>query len=243
MFVAVTAGCVRGRDLVDAVAFVEESFGPEAHPHVLAFMAPPERASFEAPLKLLRWYDLQALVGYLVTARSVLAPADDDFYRRQGYFAGQRQKAGLLGRMVATPEMRMRMAPTVWHMFYDIGRLIVVGTDPATAAGQIHGFPATPELCQRFRGIWEGTASTADRPAVASETLCVLRGDPCCRVQGAISRALAAFGHRGPRPDRGPAGHLNHRPCVVLSHGARLSRPSSSADRLVNSAVASGSRP
>jgi hypothetical protein len=85
--------------------------------------------------------------------------------------------------MVATPEMRVKMASTVWRMYYDVGRLEVVGDRPDTAAGRIHDFPTTPELCERFRGIWEGIASSAEHAVVARETHCVGRGDPFCAFQ------------------------------------------------------------
>jgi hypothetical protein len=63
-------------------------------------------------------------------------------------------------------------------MFYDVGRLVAL----EHGVGQIHDFPTTPELCQRFVGIWEGIASTEERPIVAKETQCRLRGDPCCEL-------------------------------------------------------------
>ena len=63
-------------------------------------------------------------------------------------------------------------------MFYDVGSLVPVGG----GVGQIRDFPTTPELCERFMGVWEGIASTPERPIIATETQCRLRGDPCCEL-------------------------------------------------------------
>ena len=147
---------------------------------VLSQLAGPDQVVFRGSIREVEWYPLEALVAFLRTAKAALAPEDPAFFERQGRFAAQRQKEALLGVMVTTPEARMMTAPTIWHMFYDVGRLVVCGDDPVTAVSRIHDFPTTPELCGRFRGIWEGMASTTERPAVATETRCVLRGDPFC---------------------------------------------------------------
>jgi hypothetical protein len=85
--------------------------------------------------------------------------------------------------MAATVESRARFAPTMWKLFYDSGRLEVVGESPETTVGRILDFPVTPELCDRFCGIWEGIAATPGRGARAEETRCVRRGDPFCEFK------------------------------------------------------------
>jgi len=174
---------VRGRDLIDAVAFVRDSYGQTGSEAVLSQLPVELQVVFGRPLREAGWYALDVLVSYLMTAKRVLAPEDPDFFRRQGYYAGQHQKAAFLGAMVATPEMRVKMASTVWRMYYDVGRLEVVGDRPDTAGGRIHDFPTTPELCERFRGIWEGIASSAEHAVIAIETHCVGRGNPFCEFQ------------------------------------------------------------
>lgn len=171
---------MRGRDLIDALAFVRESYGAEAVEKAVARLGAPEQARFQSAFREVEWYPLEALVAFLRAAKALLAPDDASFFERQGRYAAQRQKNAFLSVMVGTPEARMLTAPTIWRMFYDVGRLEVVGDDPAAAISRILDFPTTPELCQRFRGIWEGLASTAARPAVATEPRCVLRGDPFC---------------------------------------------------------------
>jgi hypothetical protein len=172
--------CVRGRDLLDAIGFIRESYGPEAVERVLGRLVGPDFACFHGSVREVDWYPLDVLVALLKTAKATLADHDPAFYRRQGRYTARRQREAFLGVMVATPESRALTAPVIWRMFYDTGRLVVVGEEPANARGQIHDFPTTPELCERFRGIWEGIASTPDRPASATETRCVLRGDPFC---------------------------------------------------------------
>ncbi len=173
---------VRGRDLIDALDFVRHSYGEAGLSKAIAELALGARAVFGGTLREAEWYSLEHLVSYLVTAKRALARNDDDFCRKEGFYAGQRQKASFLGVMVATPEARERTAATVWRMFYDVGRLKIVGEGPG-AASQIHDFPTTPELCQRFAGIWEGIASSAEQKAVAIHTRCVLRGGDCCEFR------------------------------------------------------------
>jgi hypothetical protein len=173
---------VRGRDLIDALDFVRQSHGEAALSQVFTGLAPDTRAIFSSALRESEWYPLDQLVSFLVTAKRRLARDDRDFYRAQGYYAGQRQKASFLGVMVATPEAREKTAATIWRMFYDVGRLLVVGTGPG-GASQIHDFPTTPELCERFAGIWEGIIGDEEHKAVAIHTRCVLRGDECCEFR------------------------------------------------------------
>ncbi len=173
---------VRGRDFVDAVAFVREEYGPEALERVLAALTPEARSHFAGSIREVEWFLLQDLDAYLKAACRILDPGSLELCRRQGRFAAQRQKADFLGPMVEGPEMRTRMAPTTWRMFYDVGRLEVHGDSPETAVGRIYDFPATPELCTRFLGIWEGIMSTPGMRAVAEEASCVRRGDAFCEI-------------------------------------------------------------
>jgi len=180
----------RGRDLLDATAFVRERYGAAAHERVVTALDPQRRDLFRQSIRDVDWYPLDELVAYLRTAQAVLDPGAADFFRRQGFFAAQRQRAELLANAMATPESRARLAPTTWRMFYSVGRLEVVGDTPYDARGRIHGFPATVELCERFCGIWEGMVSTPERRVHAEETLCVRRGDPYCEIR--IADAPAA---------------------------------------------------
>jgi hypothetical protein len=173
---------VRGTNFLDAQAFVREGHGPDAHDRVLAALDPEALEVLGKPIKEEAWYPVEALLAYLVAARRVLEPEAGDFYRRQGFFAARRRKEGPLRVMVETPERRMRLAATAWRTFYDIGHLEVVGASVQEATARIHGFPATPELCERFLGIWEGLSSEPGRRARAEEIHCVRRGDPYCEL-------------------------------------------------------------
>ena len=184
--------CVRGRDLLDAIDFVRESYGASALEHVIARLAEPALSCISGSVREVAWYPLDALVAFLRTAQATLAPGDSSFCLRQGRYAAQRQREAFLGVMVATAESRAMTAPTIWRMFYDTGQLVVAGGDPARARGQIHAFPTTPELCERFRGIWEGMVSTPDRPATATETRCVLRGDAFCEFEVSYAAETAS---------------------------------------------------
>ncbi len=173
----------RGRDLADAMAFVREVYGEPAQARVVAALEPAVRARFLAAIREVEWYPLTDLVAYLRAARAILDPDSPDFFRRQGRFAADRQRAGLLGPAMATPEARTRLAPTTWRMFYSVGRVEIVGQPGIDSRGRIHDFPTTPELCERLCGVWEAMANTAERRVRAEETRCVLRGDPYCEIR------------------------------------------------------------
>jgi hypothetical protein len=174
---------LRGRDLIDAQAFIRDGYGALAHDRVVAALPPEARDIWTRPLQPVSWYPIEALRLYLRAARELLDPGSQDFFFRQGCDAARRQRAGPIAGMVATANLRMRLAPVVWRMYYDVGRLEVVGTDPETALSRIHGFPASPELCERFRGIWVGMTSTDAKAVRIEESRCVLRGDPYCELR------------------------------------------------------------
>jgi hypothetical protein len=174
---------VRGVDLLDARAFLRDTYGPDSHQKVMEALDAEARATFEPGIRETGWYPIAALQSYLAAGRRVLDPAALEFFRRQGRYAADRRKRGPLMAMVASPALRMRLAGLVWRMFYDVGRLEVVGSSPETALGRIYDFPATPELCERFVGIWEGMAGSRERPGRAAERRCVLHGDPYCEFE------------------------------------------------------------
>ena len=84
--------------------------------------------------------------------------------------------------MVSHPFVRRRLAPTVWRMFYDVGKLVVLEDSASGSVSRILGFPTTPELCERFCGIWEGIGTTSTQRARARETSCTRRGDAHCEI-------------------------------------------------------------
>jgi hypothetical protein len=176
-------GNVRGVDLVDAQAFVRECYGVEAPGRVLAALDTATRELLAGRVREVGWYPLSALVSYLTTARRVLDPDAADFFRRQGFDAAMRRRSGPLASMISSRQLRMRLVRVVWRLFYDVGRVEVTGDRPEATTTRIHDFPASPELCERFQGIWEGMASGPEGRARAEELRCVLHGDPFCELR------------------------------------------------------------
>jgi hypothetical protein len=173
----------RGVTLLDAQAFVRETYGPEAEARVQLALDPGLVEILAKPIREDAWYPVDALVAYLRTAQQALDPESKDFFRRQGFFGASRRRSGPLGLMLTTTEHRARLAPTTWRMFYDTGQLEVVSASPLEVIGRIHGFPAVPELCQRFLGIWEALSGDPGVPGRAEEPRCMLRGDPYCEIK------------------------------------------------------------
>jgi hypothetical protein len=170
---------VRGTDLIDAVAFVRESYGATASEEVWSRLDPEIAALYRKPPKDSGWYPLEALISYLIAAKATLDPGSVDFHRRVGRFTAERQGRGPLAAMVSSAWLRMRLARMVWRIYNDVGRLEVVGNSPTYSFARIHGFPATAETCERFLGIWEGLTGPG---TTAEETRCVRRGDAYCEI-------------------------------------------------------------
>jgi len=172
---------VRGRLLIDGVGFVRDTFGADAPARVFDGLPAEARGVFHHGIREQDWYPIPVFVAYLVAAKRILAPKDDAFYRRQGRYAGERQKS-FLGAMASSLQTQRMMAPTIWRMYFDVGRLVVVEAVPGQPTCQIHDFPTTQELCERLLGAWEGVVSAPGRPAAVREIRCALRGAPCCEV-------------------------------------------------------------
>jgi hypothetical protein len=171
---------VRGRTLIDVMDFVRDAGGEPGLRATRAHLDPEARATFNGTLRESEWYPLEHLVSYLRAAKKALAPEEPGFYRRLGRFSGTRQKA-YLGSMIS-PDARARLAGTIWRLFYDVGSVVISG-EGEDSVGQVHDFPTTPELCERFLGSWEAASSTPEHEAHAVETRCVLRGDPYCEFK------------------------------------------------------------
>jgi len=164
------------------MAFVRTAYGHGACDTVSMSLPPAAARVFARAIAEGGWYPLDAFVEYLRAAKRCLGSGETDFFRRLGRYAGARQRP-VMGSLVATREMSMKMAPTIWRMSYDVGRLVMVGDGPGSAVSQIYDFPTTAELCERFLGSFEGVATTPELPARTLHTQCTLRGNPCCEFK------------------------------------------------------------
>lgn len=168
---------------MNAIEFVVQHFGHEAHERVVAALPEAHWGPFVGPLHETSWEPAADVVAYLEAARGLLRPDQADFYREAGRFAGrvERQLQGYQP-MVRDPITAMRLGPKVWSSFYDVGHLEVTVAGPLEGWARIRDFRVSPVLCERTCGAWEGLLSTNELEAEATETLCVHRGAEYCEV-------------------------------------------------------------
>ena len=198
---------IRGAMIVYAVRFVRETYGAAAHERILKGLAPQHWGTMLRPVREASWEPVEDLVGYMETARELLAPGDPAFFRSLGAFSGllERESAGL-EPMVADPSTAVRMAPTTWRSFYDQGHVEVRVDGPLDARARISGFPASEALCERRVGAWATLLSSPGLAASAEELVCARNGSPFCEVRVTWTPAAArGGGSLRSGPETGPA--------------------------------------
>lgn len=172
---------VRGRLVMNAVEYVVQRFGRDAHERVVAALPRDHWGPFVGPLHETSWEPAADVVAYLDTARRLLAPHEAGFLREVGRHAGRVERdAQGYAPMVRDPETAMRLAPKVWSSFYDEGRAEVNALGPREALVAILDFAESPLLCERTCGAWETLASTPELQATVTESKCVHRGAARC---------------------------------------------------------------
>jgi hypothetical protein len=133
---------VRGTLNLNTVDFVCERYGPQAHERVLRSLPSRPAATFLGPVSEASWQPLEDLVAYMERARGILAPGEPGFYRRIGFFAGQRDRqTRAFSFMLADVNTAARMASVLWRSYFDAGRL---GLRRRTREGRRSGFTASP---------------------------------------------------------------------------------------------------
>ena len=67
---------VRGVAVLNAIRFVNETYGPARHDQVVAALPGARRATFLSTIREASWEPVEDFVAYLETARSLLDPED-----------------------------------------------------------------------------------------------------------------------------------------------------------------------
>jgi len=175
---------VRGRLVMNAVEYVVQRFGRAAHERVIAALPKQHWGTFLGPLHEASWEPAMDAVAYFETARALLAPGEEAFYRDAGRFAGriERQVQGYQP-MVKDPATAIRLGPKVWSSFYDEGRLEAIVISPTEGLARIFDFRVSPVLCERSCGAWEGLLSSPELDASTTEVCCIHRAAPHCEIR------------------------------------------------------------
>ena len=175
---------VRGSLFINTFAFLREVAGPEAPQKVLSGLPADVRVRLERPIRESSWAGFDDLMLYMRAAKALFAPDDPQFYRRMGYFAGQRlRQHGGFEAMVPEPKIAVQMSRLVWLALFDVGRVEVAGDADREAQGTIHDFPADEVHCQRLCGALEGLLTAGSNIAQAEEIECAAKGAPNCRFR------------------------------------------------------------
>jgi hypothetical protein len=174
---------VRGLMVLNGVRFVSQTFGSAQHEAVLARLPADCRGVFLGSIRDVSWTPLANFVAYMEAARSLLAPADEQFFRNLGRFAGSYERAGSNFKvLVADPLTAMRLAPVTWRAFHDAGRLEIEPVNPHESLARLYEFPASAAMCERRCGAWETLLSNDEFAAQVSETRCQRFGDSFCET-------------------------------------------------------------
>ncbi len=167
--------------MLNAIRFIRDTVGPAAHDEIVAALPAVHATTFRGLIREASWEPLDDFVAYLETAKRLLAPTDSGFYRRLGRFSGELERqASAFKVMVEDPSTAMRMGPTVWRSFFDVGRLEVEILAPREGTARVFDFPGCRALCDRRCGAWEGLLSTAALSVEVDESLCRADGHSFC---------------------------------------------------------------
>jgi hypothetical protein len=174
---------VRGVMVLNGIQFVRDTYSPAQHEAVVARMAAEHRPTLLGPIREASWLPLDAFVAYLETARRLLAPEDDEFFRNLGRFAGRQEREGSgFKPMVIDPQTAMRLAPLTWRSFHDAGRLEIEVVSDREKLSRLYDFPASAALCERRCGAWETLLTSDELSAQVTETRCGRWGHPFCET-------------------------------------------------------------
>jgi hypothetical protein len=177
---------IRGSSVLSTVRFVREHFGANSHAKVLEVLPARHCGTFLGPVREASWEPVEDLVAYMETARRLLAPDDQTFFKKIGVFAGhQTRDSGFKSLLGDSPEAAFKRAAVMWRSFYDVGRLEVASQAPGEIVARIREFPDTSRaLCQRITGFWEGCLHVVgtEQPHV-EERICALDGGAYCEMR------------------------------------------------------------
>lgn len=171
---------VRGTFVLNTFDYIREHFGQDAQRMVMRRL--PESLVALVDSRDRSWVPLHDLVTCMRTAKALLAPEDDFFYRDIGSYGGRHLRTLWLGILFSEPARPLQCCKLLWRTFVDSGHLEVIPS-PGAATLRIHDLPVAAPFCERLLGSFEGLFSVAAKPMHIEKRACTSRGDPYCEMQ------------------------------------------------------------
>ncbi len=179
---------VKGTALLQNIAFVERMYGEDAKLTILRTFDETTQDFFSKRVCPTLWYDFDYLILWIKTSKAILAPDDDDFFRKMGYFSAiyslnRFYKFWL--KLISLHEL-YRRAKFVWNTYCRPGEMKVLYQDSHYAHFRLYNFYHQEEIfCQKCIGYFESfSALKGAKDPKFIHPLCVVRGDPYCEWAG-----------------------------------------------------------
>ena len=178
----------KGYTLRGRLAFIEQRYGKQRIPEVLARLDEEERKVLSNPFAVSSWYPFRTMVHFSEAIDSVLGKGDLQLCWEIGRFTAEFELSTIhqiffkLGR----PQHLLKMAGLMWGRYYSAGRLVVQSTGEKCAGGEVQDFdPSHRAFCMDFSGWMERTLELTGATRISiRHTACRLEHAPSCRFEG-----------------------------------------------------------
>ncbi len=178
----------KGYTLRGRLAFIEQRYGAERIPEVLARLDEEERKVLSHPFSPSSWYPLRYQVNLSAAIDQVLGKGDLQLCWEIGRFTAEFELSTIhqIFLKLGKPQHLLKMGALVWGRYYSAGRLAVESKGDCAAVGVVHDFdPLHRAFCMDFAGWMERTLELTGAVKVAiRHTACRLEHAPACRFEG-----------------------------------------------------------
>ena len=188
-FIANAESKSKGYTLRGRLAFIEQRFGKERIPEVLARLEnEEERKILSAPFSSSTWYPLWYQVHLSETIDKALGKGDLKLCWEIGRFTAEFELSTFhqIFLKLGKPQHLLKMGALMWGRYYNTGRLVVESKGDNAATGLVQEFdPIHRAFCVDFSGWMERTMELTGATKVAvRHTACRLEHAPACRFEG-----------------------------------------------------------
>lgn len=179
----------KGYTLRGRLAFIEQRFGKDRIPEVLAKLEDEDlRKVLSGSFAPSSWYPLRYQVRLSEAIDKVLGKGDLQLCWEIGRFTAEFELSSIhqIFLKLGKPQHLLKMGALMWGRYYNTGRLQVEAKGDHAAAGIVQEFdPVHRAFCIDFSGWMERTLELTGATKVAvRHTACRLEHAPACRFEG-----------------------------------------------------------
>jgi hypothetical protein len=179
----------KGYTLRGRLAFIEQRYGKERIPEVLARLEDEDlRKVLSGAFSPSSWYPLRYQVRLSETIDKVLGKGDLQLCWEIGRFTAEFELSTIhaIFLKLGKPQHLLKMGALMWGRYYSTGRLQIESKGDNAAVGLVQDFdPVHRAFCMDFSGWMERTLELTGAQKVAiRHTACRLEHAPACRFEG-----------------------------------------------------------